>query len=319
MDAHEARKLKDLIDKMRNNIAKVFVGKTHKINLMLMGFISGLHVLIEDVPGVGKTTLARCLATSTGLDFARIQFTPDLLPGDILGMTIWNSEKREMVYKPGAILHQFILADEINRATPRTQSALLEAMQEESVTIEGTTHRVPQPFFVIATQNPSHFIGAFMLPEAELDRFGVSFSLGYPDGAEGIQILDRFEKTDPIKEMTAVISPADILLLRTKVREVTVKEELKKYILEIASQSRVSKLLKLGISTRATQHLLLAVQAFALMQGRHFAVPEDIMELAVPVLSHRLILSAETRMKNLDEASVINEIVSRMKVPLGAQ
>ena len=189
---------------IENEIEKVFVGKKETVELLLTGFFTGLHVLIEDIPGVGKTTLARSLAISAGLDFGRIQFTPDLLPGDITGMTIWNQDKREFVFKEGAVMHQFILADEINRASARTQAALLEAMQERSVTVDGRTYILPEPFFVIATQNPVHFAGTFLLPEAQIDRFGISFSLGYPELENEILILDRFKESDPMQLLSSV-------------------------------------------------------------------------------------------------------------------
>ncbi|HUV08531.1 MAG TPA: AAA family ATPase, partial [Spirochaetia bacterium] len=198
------RKNSDCADRIINNISKVFVGKEHQIKIVLIGFLSGLHVLIEDIPGVGKTTLAKCLASSVDLDFGRIQFTPDLLPGDIVGMTTWNQDKRQFLYKPGSIMHQFILADEINRASPRTQSSLLEAMQEGSVTVEGVTYALPQPFFVIATQNPVHFVGAFPLPEAQVDRFGISLSLGYPPEEDEVEILSRFQKGNPLIDLSPV-------------------------------------------------------------------------------------------------------------------
>ncbi|MBN1525139.1 MAG: MoxR family ATPase [Spirochaetales bacterium] len=311
------RQVRLIVDTVRENICKVFVGKPEKVELLLNGFISGLHVLIEDVPGVGKTTLAKSLAASVNLDFSRIQFTPDLLPGDIIGMNIWNREKQEMTFKAGSIMHQFILADEINRATPRTQSALLEAMQEESVSVDGQTYKLPKPFFVIATQNPSHFLGAYMLPEAELDRFGLSFSLGYPNLAEGIDILDRFRIEDPIHSLSSVAEPEAIIELRSTVRSVDIAPELKKFILDIAAASRSSRLLRLGLSTRATQQYMLAAQARAAIRGRNFIVPEDLLELAVPSLAHRIVLSAEAQMNNISAAGVIEDILSKKKIPVG--
>ncbi|RPJ06304.1 MAG: MoxR family ATPase [Spirochaetaceae bacterium] len=313
----QARFAREQIRKIHDNISTVFVGKSKKVDLLLAGFVSGLHVLVEDVPGVGKTTLARSLSKSIALDFSRIQFTPDLLPGDIVGMNVWDQEKRCMTIKQGSIMHQFILADEINRATPRTQSALLEAMQEESVSVDGTTYPLPKPFFVVATQNPSHFLGAYMLPEAELDRFGISFSLGYPDIAEGINILDRFKSEDPLAAMQSVSSPEDIIHLRKIVRMISIKDELKAFILEIIADSRTSRHIRLGLSTRSAQQLLRASQSSALLEGRPFVIPEDIISMAVPVLSHRLILSAETQIRNMNASSVIEEIVSKKKVPVG--
>jgi MoxR-like ATPase len=299
------------------NISNVFVGKEAHIHTLLVAFSAGLHVLIEDVPGVGKTTLARCLAVSAGLDFGRIQFTPDLLPGDITGMTIWSPEKREFLYKEGALMHQFVLADEINRASPRTQSSLLEVMQEGSVTVDGTTHRLPQPFFVIATQNPASFLGAFPLPEGELDRFGVSFSLGYPAGEDEMEILSRFQETDPLEGMKSVSAPGAVLETRDTIRRVHVADAVKRFIAEIAAETRTSRQLKLGMSPRASQHLMLAAQGEAFYRGRDFAVPEDVLQMAPAVLTHRLVLSAEARMEGKDPGQVVSRVLGRVKIPTG--
>ncbi len=305
------------IQAVAKNISSVFVGKESQIHTLLVAFSAGLHVLIEDVPGVGKTTLARCLAASVGLDFGRIQFTPDLLPGDITGMTIWSPEKREFLYKEGALMHQFVLADEINRASPRTQSSLLEVMQEGSVTVDGTTHKLPQPFFVIATQNPVSFLGAFPLPEGELDRFGVSFSLGYPAPEEETEILSRFQEKDPLQELGPVATPKDILRIRGSLRHIHVSDAVKRFIVDIASETRSSSHLKLGLSPRASQHLMLAAQGEAFLRGRDFAIPEDVLELAPAVLAHRLILSAEARMENIHPRQIVARILGKVRIPTG--
>ena len=305
------------MQKVETNISRVFVGKEARIHTLLIAFSAGLHVLIEDVPGVGKTTLARCLALSTGLDFGRIQFTPDLLPGDITGMTIWSPEKREFLYKEGALMHQFVLADEINRASPRTQSSLLEVMQEGSVTVDGKTYKLPQPFFVIATQNPTSFLGAFPLPEGELDRFGVSFSLGYPDGADETEILSRFQEADPLEELQPVCTPEIVLDTRAGIRRVHVAENVKRFIADIASETRSSTHLKLGMSPRASQHLMLAAQAEAFSQAREFVIPEDVLGLAPAVLAHRLILSGEARMEGIDPGQIVSRILGKVKIPTG--
>ena len=299
------------------NISRVFVGKEAQIHTLLVAFSAGLHVLIEDVPGVGKTTLARCLAVSTGLDFGRIQFTPDLLPGDITGMTIWSPEKREFLYKEGALMHQFVLADEINRASPRTQSSLLEVMQEGSVTVDGTTHELPQPFFVIATQNPTSFLGAFPLPEGELDRFGVSFSLGYPEGEDEMEILSRFQEADPLQELQPVSTPETVLGARASIRRIHVDDKVKRFIADIASETRSSSHLKLGMSPRASQHLMLAAQAGAFFQGRDFVIPEDVLGMAPAVLAHRLILSGEARMEGINPRQIVSRILGKVKIPTG--
>lgn len=307
----------DHIRTVAANISKVFVGKESQVHTLLVAFSAGLHVLIEDVPGVGKTTLARCLATSVGLDFGRIQFTPDLLPGDITGMTVWSPEKREFLYKEGALMHQFVLADEINRASPRTQSALLEVMQESSITVDGKTHKLPQPFFVIATQNPASFLGAFPLPEGELDRFGVSFSLGYPDGEDETEILSRFQEEDPLLDLKPVTSPQTVAEIQRSIRRIHVSAAVKRFIADIASETRSNSHVKLGMSPRASQHLMLAAQGEAFFRQRDFVVPEDVLELAPAVLAHRLILSAEARMENIHPRQVVTRVLGKVKIPTG--
>jgi len=307
----------ECVDRIIDNISSVFVGKEAQIKTMIVGFLSGLHVLIEDVPGVGKTTLAKCLASSVDLDFGRIQFTPDLLPGDIVGMTTWNQEKREFIYKAGAIMHQFILADEINRASPRTQSSLLEAMEERSVTVDAITYSLPAPFFVIATQNPVHFVGAFPLPENQVDRFGISFSMGYPTEENEVEILSRFQKNNPLQSLESVCSPEEVKEIRNEVRQVHVEESIKQFIIRLSGETRKSGLIKLGLSPRASQHLLLASQTRAYMARREFVIPEDVLEMAHAVLAHRLILSAEARMENKSPYEIIDSIKDRIPIPTG--
>ncbi len=305
------------IKKIEHNISRVFVGKERQVRFLILGLCSGLHVLIEDVPGVGKTTLARTLADSVGLDFGRIQFTPDLVPGDIVGMTIWSQEKRGFLYREGAIMHQFVLADEINRTSPRTQSSLLEAMQEGSVTVDGQSHPLPELFFVVATQNPENFVGAFPLPEGELDRFGLSFNLGYPNEKEEIEILARFQEENPMDKLEAVSDAAEIMAIRKKIRSIHASAESKRYIVAISSETRSNRFFKLGASPRASQHLLLAAQALALLNERDFVIPEDVMEVANSVLGHRLILSTEARMENLQANDLIQRILRNIPVPNG--
>ena len=283
----------------------------------MIGLLSGLHVLIEDVPGVGKTTLAKCLAQSVDLDFGRIQFTPDLMPGDIVGMTVWSQEKREFIYKAGSILHQFILADEINRASPRTQSSLLEAMEEGAVTVDSTTFPLPEPFFVIATQNPVNFVGAFPLPEAQVDRFGISFSLGYPDAKNEVEILSRFQGESPLKALKPVCTPEEIREVRKAVRNVHAAAEIKEFIVKLAGETRRSSFVRLGLSPRASQHLLLASQTSAFMEDRDFVIPEDVLAVAQSVLAHRLILSPEALMENKTASEIIDSIKNRVPIPTG--
>ena len=306
-----------IVTDMKTQIQTVFVGKERAIHHLLLGFLSGMHVLIEDIPGLGKTTLAMTLAKTSGLDFGRIQFTPDILPGDILGMTVWSVEKREFVFKEGAIMHQFILADEINRASARTQSSLLEAMQEHTITVDGSTIHLPEPFFVAATQNPSTFAGTFLLPESQTDRFGVSLTIGYPAAGDEVAILRRFKVTNPIADVTPVTTGEEILQIRRAVRLVRTDRKIDDFLVAIAENTRKSAKIRLGMSPRATQHLLLASQTQATIEGRDFVIPEDVMECVHAVLAHRLVLAAEARVGNQNVYNVIDEILQKTTVPTG--
>ena len=298
-------------------IHTVFVGKTKSVHNLLIGFLSGMHVLIEDIPGLGKTTLAMTLARASGLDFGRIQFTPDILPGDILGMTVWSIDKHDFVFKEGAIMHQFVLADEINRASARTQSSLLEAMQERTITVDGRSIALPEPFFVVATQNPSSFAGTFLLPESQTDRFGVSLSIGYPAAGEEVTILERFKIDNPFDLVETVTSGEEILSIRRRVREVRTNRKINDFLVAIAEESRKSPKIRLGMSPRATQHLLLASQTNALIEGRDFVIPEDVLTTVDAVLAHRLVLSAEAKVGNHSVHTVIDEVVRKVPVPTG--
>ena len=306
-----------IIRTISQNISGYFIGKKKQIKEMLIGLISGLHVLIEDVPGVGKTTLAKCLAASVGLSFARIQFTPDLLPGDILGMNIWDMEKKEFTFKKGPILHQFILADEINRASPRTQSSMLEAMQEETISVDGRSFELPQPFFVIATQNPVTFTGTFPLPEAELDRFGISFSLGYAGKKEELEILGLDKDANPLKVLSSIAGPEDIIKVRKQVSTIFVSDQIKEFIIDLANKILGSQYVKLGISPRAMQHLVAASRANALEQERDFVIPEDVVEMVVPVLGHRIILSTEAHMERKSVQDILSDFLATTPLPTG--
>jgi MoxR-like ATPase len=311
---HEAA---SIFENIRGSVRQGFVGRERIVDLLLVGFLSGLHVLIEDVPGVGKTTMAKSLAASVNLDFARIQFTPDLLPGDITGVTVWDQTERAFVYKEGAIVHQFILADEINRASPRTQSSLLEAMQEETVSVDGRSYPLPQPFFVIATQNPTEFVGAFPLPEGELDRFGLSFSVGYPGREEGRKILDIMRRQDPMWTLEAVASPDDLIDIRRMVRGIYIEAKVQDFILEIVERTRSNPHVRLGASPRASQHLQLAAQARALMNRRGFVVPGDVLAVAGPVLAHRLVLATDARLSHKSSQEVLELILRNSAIPVG--
>lgn len=305
------------IQEIAGNVSKVFVGKADAVELILIGAIGGLHVLIEDVPGVGKTTLAKALSSSLGLDFGRIQFTPDLLPGDIVGMTVWKHDSQEFLFKEGAIMHQFILADEINRASPRTQSSLLEAMQEESVTVDGNTYPLPSPFFVVATQNPSTFTGAFHLPEGEIDRFGISFSIGYPELAEEREIMKRFQKGSPLPTIRHVLDPHELADIIRAVADIYIDDKVRDYIIEIVQGTRKSSAIRLGASPRASLQLQKAVQARAFIQGRDYVIPEDVIAMVVPVLGHRIVPTGSADHKVKDTKHLLEAIVKDTKVPVG--
>ncbi len=301
--------------RIEENISRVIVGKERQIRLLTLGLCSGLHVLIQDIPGMGKTTLARSLAKSVNMDFARIQFTPDLIPGDIVGMTVWNPEKQSFSYREGAIMHQFILADEINRASPRTQSSLLEAMQEGSVSVEGVTYKLPRPFFLVATRNPENFTGIFPLPEGQLDRFGISFSMGYPTQKEETEILERFKTENPLEVLEPVCDGETILKIRKTVRSIFIKDEVEEYLINIIGKTRTGTTFRYGASPRASQHLLLAAQTNAFLEGRAFVIPEDIRYCAPYVLPHRLKLSAESMTEIGDTRSAVIRIVDSIPIP----
>lgn len=309
--------IRALYDRVKESVLSVFVGSEAGIRPVLLGFLSGMHVLLEDIPGVGKTTLALSLAKSCELDFARIQFTPDLLPGDIIGMTVWNAELREFQFKAGAVQHQFLLGDEINRASERTQSALLQAMAEQAVSVDGTTYPLPDPFFVIATQNPISFAGTFLLPESQTDRFGICSGLGYPSGERERDILDRFQDKNPLESLSPVCSAADIIAARQGIRAIEVSPAVKDYIIEISSSTRRDQRFRLGVSPRGSRHLQMAAQAVAAVQGREFVIPEDVIEVSSYVLPHRIRLSADARNNNTSETAVIQELVRSIRIPSG--
>jgi MoxR-like ATPase len=300
----------------------IILGKERQLRLALACLLARGHLLIEDLPGVGKTTLAHTLARLLGLDFQRIQFTSDMLPADILGISVFDRERGEFRFHPGPIFTQVVLADEINRATPKAQSALLEAMEERQVTLEGATRRLPEPFFVIATQNPAHQIGTFPLPESQLDRFLMRIQIGYPDAAEEKKILERPQGLHPAEELQPVLSVQDVLDLQHAVEKVRVDDSLADYLLAIVAATRRSPLLGLGISTRGAMALHKAAKARALLRDRDYCLPDDIKELAPVVLSHRVMAQAGqagawSPGRRFEEAErVIREIVASIAVPL---
>ncbi len=303
-----------------NNVGKVIVGKQEAVELMMIALLCRGHVLIEDVPGVGKTTLASALARSLDCTFKRIQFTPDITPSDITGFSIANFKTGELEYRPGMIMSQIVLADEINRTSPKTQSSLLEVMEEGQVTVDGTTYRMPSPFIVLATQNPVDFVGTYPLPEAQLDRFFMRIAIGYPGTEEEIDILERYTSgAKPMDDLKPICTSGDIVKLQQQVDTVYTSREVRAYIANIAAASRKNGALQLGVSTRAAISLLRAAQARALMLGRDYASPDDVQAMAEPVLAHRLVLSPEARMRNMTAERVLSNVIGSVQVPVKAR
>ncbi|MDA0596639.1 MAG: MoxR family ATPase [Chloroflexi bacterium] len=306
---------KTLVNTLIENVSNVIVGKSDTVELVLVALISNGHVLIEDVPGVGKTMLVRSIATSTGCDYRRMQFTPDLLPSDVTGASIFNQQTGEFNFRPGPIMAQIVLADEINRATPKTQSALLEAMGEQQVTVEGVTRKLPSPFMVLATQNPIEYEGTFPLPEAQLDRFFMRISLGYPDAQQEVAIMDRREHGDPIDSLKAVCTPDDISKLQLAAEEVFIDALVKQYIVELANATRLHPEAALGVSPRASINLMKGGKAYAMLHDRDYVVPDDIKAIAIPTLAHRVLLTPSARMREVTQETVINDVLNQVYVP----
>ena len=298
------------------NIQKVIVGKEETIRLLLTAVLCEGHVLLEDVPGTGKTTLANALAASLGCSFRRIQFTPDLLPSDVTGLSWFNQKIQEFEYRPGPIMAQIILADEINRATPRTQSSMLEAMQERQVTGEGVSRPLPRPFIVLATQNPVELEGTFPLPEAQLDRFLLRLPIGYPSQDEENAILDRFRSADPLADLQPVTSPQEIVGLQQRRREIRVENSVRDYIVRIARATRENQDIQLGASPRASLALYQAAQAWAAIHSRDFVIPDDIKFLAPFILCHRMIISPQAQLRGRTTPELVADIVAAVPVPV---
>jgi MoxR-like ATPase len=307
-----------VVQKIIANMEKVIIGKRPQISLTLAAYLCEGHVLLEDVPGVAKTMLARALAKSVGCTFKRIQCTPDLLPTDVTGVSVFNQKTAEFEFRPGPIFAQTVLADEINRATPRTQSALLEAMAERRVTVDGQGYNLKPPFLVIATQNPIDHEGTFPLPEAQLDRFLIRLALGYPSIDEESKMLQRLQRSHPIDEIGAVVSAADVLAGQEAVREIFVDDKVRRYILELVNATREHGDVQLGGSPRASIALFRTAQALAAIAGRNFVLPDDVKRMVLPVLGHRMILRPEARIRKITPATVLNTILAEVSAPVPA-
>jgi MoxR-like ATPase len=304
-----------IADKIIENIACVIVGKDRAIELLLVALLADGHVLLEDVPGVGKTLLAKSLAKSIGGSFSRIQFTPDLLPADITGFNVYNQKSGQFAYQSGPVITHILLADEINRTIPRTQSSLLESMEERQVTVDGRTYLLPRPFFVMATQNPIELEGTFPLPEAQLDRFLLKLRLGYPEKDEEISMLERFREQDPLESLQAVASPEQITELQSARKKIRISLPVREYIADIVRATRQNKVLRFGASPRGSLGLMRAGQSLAALRGREFVLPDDIKHLIVPVLAHRLILTDEERLRGGTPEQLLEQILEQTSIP----
>ncbi|MDP9354337.1 MAG: MoxR family ATPase [Chloroflexota bacterium] len=301
-----------------DNVERVIVGKRREVQLVLVALLCRGHVLIEDVPGVGKTVLAKAIARSIGSTFKRIQFTPDLLPSDVTGVNVFDQRSGTFVFRPGPVVAQMVLADEINRATPKTQAALLEAMEEAQVTVDGVTHPLPSPFVVLATENPIEYEGTFPLPEAQLDRFLIRLSLGYPGRAGELEMLDRQHRAHPLESLAQVVRVEDLVAAQAAIREVHVAQPVKEYIVALVEATRHHGDVYLGASPRGSVALYNASRAWAALSGRDYVIPDDVKGLAEPTLAHRVIVSPAARMKNSDSRGVVEDLLRQVPVP-GAQ
>lgn len=307
-----------LMEKIVENIERVIVGKRRVVEMAVISLLSQGHLLIEDVPGVGKTMLARSLALSIGSSFGRIQFTPDMLPSDVTGVSVYSQATQKFEFRPGPIMADIVLADEINRATPKTQSALLEAMQERQVTVDGVTHPLPKLFMVLATQNPIEYEGTFRLPEAQLDRFLMRISLDYPSMNDEINVLKNQLLRHPIEDLSSVVSAEEILQAQDVIRRTHVEGSIYSYIVELVRKTRQHDDTYLGSSPRGSLGLLRASQANAVLQGRDYVIPDDVKELVTPVLGHRIILAPGAHLRDLDESKIMEELLDRVIVPGGS-
>ncbi|HEY1016564.1 MAG TPA: MoxR family ATPase [Herpetosiphonaceae bacterium] len=309
------KRVQEIVQQVAANVEQVIVGKREAVEMTLIALLCRGHVLLEDVPGVGKTVLAKAIARSVGCSFKRIQFTPDLLPTDVMGVSIFNQQTREFEFRPGPIMAQIVLADEINRATPKTQSALLESMEEGQITVDGTTHELPQPFIVLATQNPIEYEGTFPLPEAQLDRFLLRVSLGYPAKHDELAILERQRKQHPLNDLQQVLPIETLQELQQAIRDVYVDDLIKEYIVAMVSATRNHDDIYLGASPRGSLALYRTAQAYAAVRGRDYVTPDDVKSLASSVLGHRLIISPAARIRNVRADEILQHVLARIPVP----
>ncbi|MFK7804243.1 MAG: AAA family ATPase [Anaerolineae bacterium] len=308
--------VQEIASSIATNIEKVIVGKRESVELTVLGLLCQGHVLIEDVPGVGKTVLARALAKSVGCEFRRIQFTPDMLPTDVTGVSVFNQKSLEFEFRPGPIFAQIVLTDEINRATPKTQSALLEAMEERQVTVEGTTHPLKPPFMVVATQNPIEYEGTFPLPEAQLDRFMLRIRLGYPGRAEELAVLERQKKEHPILSLQQVATLDQLTQAQNAVKDVHINDDVRGYIVDLVRATRNNNDVYLGSSSRGALALFRLCQAWAAMSDRDYVTPDDVKKLAVPALAHRIIVGPAARIRDISPDDVIERVLKNVAVPV---
>ncbi len=309
------KNVQEPVERVAANVERVIVGKHAEVRMALVSLLCEGHILIEDVPGVGKTMLAKALAKSLGCSFRRIQFTPDLLPSDVTGLSIFNQKTQEFEFRPGPIMAQVVLADEINRATPKTQSALLECMEERQATIDGVTYKMPSPFLVIATQNPIEYEGTFALPEAQLDRFMLRLRLGYPKAMEELVILDEQKRVHPLEEISQVLGVDELRQMQSAVKEVYVDQAVAEYIVRLVTATREHPDVYLGASPRGSINLYHSSQAFAALDGRDYVIPDDVKQLAVAVLAHRLIVKSQASLREIDPDAIVREILA--EVPIG--
>ena len=315
MDDTSIEVVRSLSKRVVENVERVIVGKRREVQMTLIALLCEGHLLIEDVPGVGKTMLARSIAKSIGCSFRRIQFTPDMLPSDVTGVSMFNQKTREFEFRPGPVMAQIVLADEINRATPKTQSALLEAMEERQMTVDGVTYPMDRPFLVLATQNPIEYEGTFPLPEAQIDRFMMRVSLGYPSEADEMRILELQREHHPVEDIGQVVTAQELMAAQAAVKEVYVDDLIKEYIVDLANASRRHPDVYLGASPRCSLALFKAARAYAALEGRTYVIPDDAKQLLVSTFAHRLIISPSARLKNVEARSIVEQISASVPVP----